>query len=66
MIWFLGILAVIEFVLLRRAYMDVAEYKQENAVLKLANRRLNEQVKIAARPAVTLDESLKRMHSGEL
>lgn len=59
-------IAVAEFWLLRTAYKKIGELTQENAALKITNRKINENLRIAARPAVKLDESLKRMQSSEL
>lgn len=62
----LFLISVLEFFLLKSAWKSSAELNQENVVLKITNRRLNDQLRIAARPPAKLDESLARMHEGNL
>lgn len=59
-------IALTEFLLLRSAYKDIGDLTQENAALKVTNRKLSENLRISSRPAVKLDESIARMHNGQL
>lgn len=64
--WFLAplfFIAVTEFWLLRAAYKDLGEMSQENAALKMSNRKLNEMLRISARPATSLADSIDRMRN---
>lgn len=62
----LFLIAVGEFLLLRAVYRELGEITQENAVNKITIRRLNDQLKISSLPPAKLDDTLKRMYSGDL